>query len=83
MNSIELVKKLNVSHYSILRLIVKYNPQFNSLGKITKNKALTNGRPGIYFDKLNVKHQYFLITLLKNTFDTVKFKLDIIKNIDS
>lgn len=78
MTSIRLAKKLKVQHFAVMRLIKKYTNYFDKLDKIEFKEADSGGgRPVTYVD-LNKKHQDFVIVLLKNKGDAVKFKFDIV-----
>lgn len=84
MDSIKLAEKLDMSHYSIFRIISIHKRYFEELGviklkKILPGKNTKGGRPIVYVKFLNQLQIDFLISLLKNTPETVKLKFKVIK----
>lgn len=85
MNSIKLAEKLNMSHFSIYRIICLHRNYFEELGPIKEKKLLPGkntkgGRPIIFVKHLNQLQINFLISLLKNTPETCKLKFKTIKS---
>jgi hypothetical protein len=80
MNSIELSKKLNIRHCTVIRAIELYLKYFKKLGKIKSQKVSTPGRPfeAVY---LNDRQVDFLVMLLKNKDNVVKLKFDIVNRL--
>lgn len=83
MTSLEIAKKLNMQHFSIIRLVEYYVSYFNEFGKVEFIKTTPNSRGGrpLKYAILNNLHEEFLILLLKNNDKTVQLKKDIFKKI--
>ena len=81
MNSLDIAKKLNITHYSLSKTIVNYKNLFEIFGEI-KTKKIDNkiGRP-IFLKYLNNDQIDLLIILLKNTENNIKLKIDFLKRI--
>jgi predicted ArsR family transcriptional regulator len=76
MTSIELSKKLNISHRAIILLLKKYIDDFKKYGEINiitvkRSKGTTGGRPYQYFE-LNDKQIDLLIIYLSPKNNIIK-----------
>lgn len=67
--------KTNIEHQNIINHIQKYKSFFEEIGELVKEKIINEngGRPRIIYD-LNDNQIKFLLMLLKNNINTLKFK---------
>lgn len=84
MTSLELSEKLKMSHFSVYRIVMLHKKYFEELGpvkikKLLPGKDTKGGRPIMFIKFLNQLQINFLVSLLKNTPETVKLKFKIIK----
>jgi len=73
----ELSSYFNVEHYTLLRMIKKYETELKTLGYVTLEKQSTSGNFK-HFYSLNGRQVQFLTTLLKNSNVTVPMKLNLL-----
>lgn len=80
-DSLKIAKQLNITHYSLSKMIVKYEELFEIFGEIkTKRIEIKKGRP-IILKYLNEDQVDLLTILLKNTENNIKLKINFLKRI--
>lgn len=84
-STITVSKKLKMNHSSVLKMALKYSRILNEFGNAIKYKKIQSnlglgGRPlGIIF--LNKKQEKVLILLIRNTEESIKEKVKILKSL--
>jgi len=73
-STLDIAKGFEVEHFAILRLVQKYEPQFQSLRTFHFQSQKSGGRPTT-FCMLDETQAMFLVTLMRNSEVVVGFKV--------